>query len=1826
MPVVYPAQALVFDNVDAPTNVDVRVYPPSGTGFEPGSHTVTVTATDTSGNAGVCTFVVVVVACPSGAFRDCADCPCICGAGYWQDLRGLETVERSASFPTVCRSCIQESSSESGSFHPSQCLCNAGHYFVPDTSKGSDQTDFFFWEAGRCMPCPENAVCDGGERGGGRLRRLEATASRTAGRVTLPPADPDSSYSSMLPLQRHSRPVPEEGHSLIEAFPLAVVLECPKDETCFSHETKGVYQDLDANGGFAQCAEGFRGVSGSLFNFLSLLAVLSEVELSNVKLPAWADLSTLVPVDMIPSVADLVRLECITEDTLQSLGIENPHLAFFASGFASLVLPLGSFVLLTLAAFALVFSMAVAGGEFRVRKRRRRSVGEEGWGTPGGGQERGDYSFPGSPPPVGLPVSPDPTRASAADSESSLLHDLAPWQRRMLHAQEVRRLDNVRVLLLFRYKLPTTDEEGRPRTDRTLSETVGKLTSMIFEDMVPVYIMVYFLTFEGILESLIELVSCQPLSDGLAPRLNSSPSVECTSELYRQWMPLAVTAIVVVGIVVPLFLAERVVAGLKKLTREGARTWRSQFRRRYGFLLQGYREGFLYWEIVIMLRKLAVQLAVAFYVGNNPDMRLIQVSMLSVFFILVQGRLKPFSMQEMNLLNHIELNALATFTLALALFQALYFSTMTENQALLFASALLAVLLCFLVRCCSLIAWGFFQDGVGMIESEALKIKEEGTGNDAGDKSSRNFVQTAILGIHSALQPLLRYADANGICPHVQLVGDSPESASSVGACTELFRATARGWLGLSEKSLPRSEVHPMLSSVLSVINRIHGHFRRIHSLDGISEREGGGGRGVKGLKKKKKQAEEEQNSLRSWPSSLPSNSPDSRPKRDKLKSALSVPRLPHFEEFCLRWALVLRRSLGSPEDPNSSFDEDLQRSADEAEDLDEIFYTTQKLLRPQQEHPFSPMGSPVLPGRRGGGEGPPKSLSADLQSPPMSTPDLRRGALEGVAGSVWVPVERDQLLFERADLDLVSSPSVSVSAVSPHHMIRSMKRSEKGKGKEESSSNRKKTAVRASDLLEVRQVHANPREASRSPEGAGTVETENLPVEAEVDELTPLSRRFSRLERGSLDEGSRKPNPISVHPATVTADSSSSFSFERPPPTGGRREGRGGICCCSCWRRSSSQADSSSRNFGSLSFRRLADPISQITGGSGGGGTKQRRDKKRKAKKEKDKGRDGEDLQSRILPVPPSPSLKNSGFTLSLPVLSAAGRHFFASDLAADLEQSDFLSVSDSPYLPPSASDSSSSLGVPLEVLVATLLHTLKLHDTTASWHYLAFLVARSSRERASLKLFREAKARNKNKTMDELQKVTIGDQGDKKFRDKMGPRMFFEHTAPAGSAGLRGLAGLEGKGGEGRAGGAARLSSSIRFNASAVSVQPMQPLSQEVNLGLIQKGEGMGPPRIWADRAAGCVWALVLLPLEDPFGNRQHNQNEEMNGKGQGNTPTASGCPSSIVSAMERAAALSFREVQIITVPRCAEAATRLRKYKQKGVLHGDQKEADAEYLQQQQQHQLGPWRAAKRNEYISCVPVWLPLAEGPPLVPVPTEGELKARGQRRRRKGKEKENETDDDRDSVDLGFTLSLTADRDERVTVLPRPPEDPQAQSLPKKEPQVKKDNEGEADSSASGVSSALSFSSWEEEKEKAAALAQSVNVPDKPRQTADLMSLVKRARDLLGGSSPSHSRGNKEEGAKAGKGKDFAELLEEIEGEGGKSVKGGEEGNLKGKGKGTDDADESDSEEEEADELSPLSVPTPGSQTSRRFRQLPPRPRVLAVPAQGQPGGVVKRA
>uniref|UniRef100_A0A0G4I514 EGF-like domain-containing protein n=1 Tax=Chromera velia CCMP2878 TaxID=1169474 RepID=A0A0G4I514_9ALVE len=973
--VEFPVAPIAFDNVDVASKVSVSYSTPSGSPFLPGQSIVTVTATDTSGNAGACSFVVRVEPCPYGSQRVSETAPCICRAGFWQDLRGISfearrTIDRTKVYP-VCQDCLQNSRSPQDSTHPSACACMEKFYFVPADNteeRPASTEDYSYWTSGKCTPCPSFTTCPGTLFGKEKELREDGalvtttTTTTTTGATTrrLQAGEEYVGISERIyESGQHSRPVPESGYVLAQEFPTVVVVECPLGETCeetvFSESEDG---SAEKN---VTCAEGMRGV-GVLLNFLSLLGFIGLVGVSGAEMPeGLPDFNELIP--GIPSINGVLSTDCILEPLLLAAGrsaqrrrrrLQQERRIDTGDQEDDAVLAWGD-----AQEGPLVFSSVFAQG------------GEEGGkaGLQGSKSQRSFRSLWGDASHQQTKEDRDREReVQRARGEREREQEariraagLSEAQQRQLIRLEVWRRWNKRVLGIWRYDFPVPPPAPQPKGVRNFR----CLMKCLMEDMVAVYIVLFFLTFEGSLEELLGVLRCEPLADGLESRLESAPSVSCTSDIYVRWSGIAAAVMVLLGVVMPLLLGVALMSELRKLRLESNRPLRANFRRRFGFLIQGFRTSREFWELTIIIRKLLLQLCLAFYfgpsVGENSNMWLSQAAWIAVASFVVQSREHPFNSQDNDILNSLESQALGTWLLSLVLFQMLALGSMTPLQNLGVVSAVLGLNFLFLLRIAGVIVTGYVTD-VSTLVREV---------EDADDKSTvlpDAVVRVPFLWVlpvlKRLLRPLERLIDRAVSKDTLKLVdsGEAQGASDSGGALTEASLCLSSFVLARCSKVF--EEIRPCskeeLEGTLREIDSVVSHILIKWDTELASDRQKAVSslcatprappsfhnlmavdKGMSSFKSTKRVGVGQKTNERHDPSAKPPRDPSERWRRFRPPE--------FFDEFLFRWAVVCSQRLAE--------DEELAASAEGVNDLDELLWIAQRLLRPpvnaKDDHPF---------------------------------------------------------------------------------------------------------------------------------------------------------------------------------------------------------------------------------------------------------------------------------------------------------------------------------------------------------------------------------------------------------------------------------------------------------------------------------------------------------------------------------------------------------------------------------------------------------------------------------------------------------------------------------------------------------------------------------------------------------------------------------------------------------------------------------------------------------------------------------------------------------
>uniref|UniRef100_A0A0G4HTG5 TRP C-terminal domain-containing protein n=1 Tax=Chromera velia CCMP2878 TaxID=1169474 RepID=A0A0G4HTG5_9ALVE len=755
-----------------------------------------------------------------------------------------------------------------------------------------------------------------------------------------------------------------------------------------------------------------------LLNFMSLIGFIGMINISSLELPEnFPSIDELIP--GIPSINGVLSTDCILEPLLLAAGYPQDE-AFIILKIGNTLKMVVSGLFLTLFGASIVFGTACLKSyrRFEAKRHRRRlhkaghpiegddlTEGGLGWGSVSGhpGEFAGlleDEMDEGEGNTNRGAMSTRSNRSiwgnvelfkskEEAQKEKEIVKArgnqereqdrrmraaaLSESQQRQLIRLQIWRRWNQRVLGIWRYDFPVPPQVTEPKGFREFR----RLLRCLMEDMISVYIVLFFLTFEGSLEELLGVLRCEPLAEGLETRVASAPSVSYTDEVYIRWSGIAATAMVLLGIVIPLLMGVALMTELHRLRLESNRPLRANFRRRFGFLIQGFRPGFEYWELTIIIRKLLLQLCLAFYLGENANMRLSQAVWLAVFSFLVQSRLRPFNSQDNDILNQLESQALAFWLLSLVLFQMLVMETMTSLQNLAVLAIILALNGTFLVRIGGVIATGYVLDF-------CLFFREIDKASDPSAVLPIAFIRVPFLWVVPVIKKVMRPVESlidNMVSKDTLQLVDSEEAsrgsldeaksaAESGGALTEAsvsistFLLARCGKVFEGNRGISKEESRETLLEIDSVVSDILVKWDT--ELASNRRKEVGSA-----LSNRPPSFRNQMASIRRLPSfgakiSRRSIHPGSSSKKrrtiaqgtqmnvemgleakeDKWKK-FEPPEF--FDEFLFRWAVVCSQRLVA--------DEELAASAEGVNDLDELLWIAQRLLRPpveaKDDHPF---------------------------------------------------------------------------------------------------------------------------------------------------------------------------------------------------------------------------------------------------------------------------------------------------------------------------------------------------------------------------------------------------------------------------------------------------------------------------------------------------------------------------------------------------------------------------------------------------------------------------------------------------------------------------------------------------------------------------------------------------------------------------------------------------------------------------------------------------------------------------------------------------------
>uniref|UniRef100_A0A0G4H481 HYR domain-containing protein n=1 Tax=Chromera velia CCMP2878 TaxID=1169474 RepID=A0A0G4H481_9ALVE len=837
-------------------------------------------------------------------------------------------------------------------------------------------------------------------------------------------------------VEQHSRPRPQDGFALIKSYPDAIVFECELEEACVQTDNQTVYQGEE---GGVICGDGMRGpvcsqceslhqqptdfqlcskcpeiglnalsavaqflglqifvlgftamnvrtadegvhiiVTRNLFNYIALMAVFTEFELASIQLPEWVSPEIVLPFDAMPGAGDVLTLSCIMQPFIRQAGWQDSDEVFIIVNLFTQAKLFFTIIFCTLVGFLLVTIF-----HCRAETRRRKAEGFRRR------QARHTAALEVDATTRRGASSEEAERGEGQAEEGPEYVGLTAAELRQLKREADYQIQSQRVINIWRYNFKF--KKGRPKWITFFSS--------VMKDMVPVYVISYFFMFENVIEDLIALVKCEPLADGLPRVMSEAPSVRCDSQLYLKWVVVTLIVITVLAFVIPTVLAVMILRGQRKMVGLAARELRPQFYRTFGFLIQGLEPEYAYWEIITIVRKLVVLLVIAYYPGEDPNMRVYSVGILAVFILALQYYVRPYDNRENCLLDRLEEHALCVFLYTLVCFQVsacfLYVAGLAPLTNLAFAIMIFGMNVDYLRRNLMIILLGNAREAYAFI----LQYKQaEDKEAIVGSRFAVRVVDCALPVADRVALPVMRF-----IARHTNLWRVTvPEDKPTDNFILRLQNAETEEFL-----NFPAHRIPAHVLSLWSILQEVTDFWLKeqadgergeqtamLQSIQAVqSLQKQGGGKG-KGSGEAKLPAASLKRSLsRQSGGSQKEGKKRKRKDRQETLPPPDIPLLPslqatkmplYFMEFAVRWSIVTYEHL--------THNDELIRSAENVNDLDELLLTAQRLLRPRKMGNY-PKGKDKVNTSRGR-----RGSIVDLHREGTRTDTERRLSLDGPA------------------------------------------------------------------------------------------------------------------------------------------------------------------------------------------------------------------------------------------------------------------------------------------------------------------------------------------------------------------------------------------------------------------------------------------------------------------------------------------------------------------------------------------------------------------------------------------------------------------------------------------------------------------------------------------------------------------------------------------------------------------------------------------------------------------------------------------------------------
>ncbi|UKJ88385.2 hypothetical protein MACJ_000829 [Theileria orientalis] len=204
--------------------------------------------------------------------------------------------------------------------------------------------------------------------------------------------------------------------------------------------------------------------------------------------------------------------------------------------------------------------------------------------------------------------------------------------------------ENERLLMIFRYiPLP--------------NQTMWIKFRNFIEDMIPIYVTVLFSVHGKITSRMLSLLDCSYIDLGRSfpgkYMLRPAMSIKCSlypSDGYIKYLILGLSGLVIWGFGIPFLSFTVLYTNRKNL-------YATSIRMKYGFLHNGFRQDYWYWETIVFTRKCLVLVIGSIVIvpsQNYSGSRIWMALVVAIIFLIVQLIYKPFDERDYFVLGRLE--------------------------------------------------------------------------------------------------------------------------------------------------------------------------------------------------------------------------------------------------------------------------------------------------------------------------------------------------------------------------------------------------------------------------------------------------------------------------------------------------------------------------------------------------------------------------------------------------------------------------------------------------------------------------------------------------------------------------------------------------------------------------------------------------------------------------------------------------------------------------------------------------------------------------------------------------------------------------------------------------------------------------------------------------------------------------------------------------------------------------------------------------------------------------------------------------------------------